>query len=104
MPTLQQSVALMVLFKQSFGQLWPDLNHEYEANADWNIRKLMASLEKEVIASGRKQTRANVHKTSWHRDLAECDKRKVDIVKSSSRTMCWQESEVPAYSVGQKGG
>jgi transcriptional regulator with XRE-family HTH domain len=64
MPTLQQSIALMVLFKRSFGELWPDLNYEYEAKADWNIRLIMADLEKQVIGSGRKHTRA---KTLYHK-------------------------------------
>lgn len=59
-PTLEESIALRVLFKKRFEELWPYLNYEFEARADNNIRRFMRTFEKDLLTSGRLETRAKM--------------------------------------------
>lgn len=59
-PTLEESIALRVLFKKRFEELWPYMNYEFEARADNNIRRFMRSFEKDLVTSGRLEKRAKL--------------------------------------------
>ncbi|HEY2381417.1 MAG TPA: helix-turn-helix transcriptional regulator [Terriglobia bacterium] len=59
-PTLEESIALRVLFKKRFEDLWPYVNYEFEARADNNIRRFMRSFEKDLVTSGRLEKRAKL--------------------------------------------
>src|SRR4051812_25101371 len=59
-PTLEESIALRILFNKSFSDLWPYLNYEFEARADNNIRRLLRNFEKDFLRSGRRRHRAKL--------------------------------------------
>ncbi len=46
LPTYRDCVALNVLFKRSFQELWPNLHFEIETSTDLKIRRLIETLEK----------------------------------------------------------
>jgi len=58
MPSARECVALHVLFKRTFEELWPLSHLEAEAATDLNIRRLIQRLERSYIRTARGRAKA----------------------------------------------